>query len=331
LAEIGSMKTAGPSSRRLAPYRAATVEIHRQLAHPSSLRSLVALLGDWLAIVTSAFVSASHPESSILYMLSYLVIASRQHALLVLMHEGAHGHLFAAPKWNDRVSNWLTAWPFGIQMERYREHHWKHHQFTNTERDPDWGRKVQHSHWQFPKSQGKFWRDFLPYLWGLGLLELWFTFRVIGVNRRFLPGAAIYYAAILAALTFTQGWLFFAKFWLFPLLTLVPALMKVRSVVEHLGLKNDSELSASRNIVGSPLESFFFGPHGNSLHLIHHLFPQIPWHSVKRMREALLKQDSYLAEAIEHRGYFLPFKNSAYRDLTRSMEIRMRRDSEKAA
>ncbi|MGZ3696095.1 MAG: fatty acid desaturase family protein [Bdellovibrionota bacterium] len=299
-----------------ASYRLGTGDLHRVLARVSFFRSFAAICGDWLLILGTAVLSTAFSGSWALYLCACLIIASRQHALLVLMHEGAHGHLTDNAKWNDRITNLFCSWPFGVSMERYREHHWKHHQFTNTEQDPDWGRKVSHPHWQFPKSSLKFWRDFLPYAWGLGVREMGFAVFALGPRLRSSPAAWLFFALTIAGLWLTHSWALAFNYWIVPYLTILPLLMKVRSIAEHLALPNNMELNASRNIVGSPIEAFFFGPHQNSLHLIHHLFPQIPWFNLGVMREGLRLDKNFLESAHENRGYFLPFRNSAIRDFT---------------
>lgn len=299
-------------------YRSLAIASFKHVTGASARHSLLAVGGDWLIIAGSVYLATRFPGSTIVSLAAIFLIASRQHALLVLMHEGAHGHLLRYGKANDLASNVFTAWPFGMSTERYRTHHWKHHQFTNTVDDPDWGRKVEHPHWQFPKSRVGFWKDFLPYLMGLGLRELWFARKVIGVKFSSSPGAVLYYAAAFGAIAYLHGWMVFAEFWLLPMLTILPVLMKVRSIVEHLGLPHNSELTNSRNIIGSPLEAFFFGPHSNALHLIHHMYPQVPWHKVKALREILRKDDHFRNHAHENRGYFLPNARSAFRELTRA-------------
>lgn len=303
-----------------ASYRLATREIVQVLSKVSATRSVIAIGGDWLIIASAAMFGSQFPSSAAAYAVACLLIASRQHALLVLMHEGAHGHLFANVKWNDRLCNLFTSWPFGISMERYRDHHWKHHQFTNTANDPDWGRKVESAHWQFPKTKARFWADFLPYLWGLGLRELAFALYALGTRPRTSPAAFAFYGLAGVAITAAGAWMPVLKFWLVPYLTVLPVLMKVRSIAEHLGLPNESELTASRNIIGSPVEEFFFGPHRNSLHLIHHLFPQVPWFRLAALRQALRIDQGFREQARENRGYFLPFPDSTLRDLVRQPE-----------
>jgi fatty acid desaturase len=304
--------------KHYASYRLATAGLHHVLIPVSILRTVLALSGDWLLIIASAALSYKFSSSLAVYLFACLIIASRQHGLLVMMHEGAHEHLFPNAKWNDRITNIVTSWPFGISMEKYREHHLQHHQFTNTEQDPDWGRKVEHPQWQFPKSSLRFWQDFLPYLWGLGVRELSFAIFALGVRPRTSPGAYIFYGILLTGITLTHSWLPVLKFWFLPFFAVLPLLMKVRSISEHLGLTNKTELSASRNIIGSPIEAFFFGPHSNALHLVHHLYPQIPWFNLWTMRTALRLDKSFREGAHENHSYFYPHPLSTPRDLLSS-------------
>ncbi len=283
---------------------------------PSTFKTALALASDWGQIFAAATLAQwiAHPAA---YVASVIWIASRQHALLVLLHEGAHGHLFANKKWNDRISNWLTGWPLGIETERYRQHHWLHHQFTNTEKDPDWARKMAKVQWHFPKTKRKFWSDFSPYLGGMGALEMAGAALLIGKPYSWKK-RLLYIALVLAPFVATQSLALIFFYWLVPWATALPLLMKVRSIVEHLGLPNENELNGSRNIIASPIEAFFFGPHNNALHLIHHLFPHVPWHNLKNMRENLLKNEAYAEWAHENKSYFLPSEKPVYRDLTHS-------------
>lgn len=305
-------------------------EAARALAGASVPATALALGGDWAIIALAIIVGAHYPDSWTTYMLCCVLIASRQHALLVLMHEGAHGHLLPRPRWNDHLGNLATAWPFLMSLERYRDHHWRHHQFTNTAQDPDWGRKVESPHWTFPKSASRFWLDFIPYFKGLGIRELWFARKAIGVRGTQWKAALPFYVLLAVGLSISGGWGLWVKFWLVPFLTLLPVLMKVRSIVEHLGLPGTHSLNGARNIVGSPVEAFFFGPHGNNLHLMHHLYPQVPWHRLRKLRATLRKGDEFRAQAYENWGYFIPLPGATYFDLVRT-DLRASDDVSRAA
>ena len=274
---------------------------------------------DWAVIIGAAFTASQMHHFAITTMAIFL-IASRQHALFLIVHEGAHFHLSKSKSTNDLLSNLFAGWPIGVSTTRFREHHWKHHNHTNTEMDPDWVRKSKDPNWKFPKARKNFWMEFIPpYFRGQGALEMLFMFKIIGPEKRERYKAAVFYVCVGSVLSLTATWSYFFTFWLVPYLTVLPILNKVRSIVEHLALPNTNTLNGSRNIYGSPVESFFFGPHGNSLHLIHHLYPNVPWHKIETTRKYLIQNDdNFKIHAHENLGYFLPNQNSVYRDLVKS-------------
>lgn len=291
--------------------------LHEQdpsLTQVSVSRSVLALGSDWAVIVGAAALAQWSPGVFTL-VLAQLLIASRQHGLFMMMHEGAHGFLCRNRKWNDRAANWFAAWPTFISMERFRARHWDHHKYTNTEQDPDWGRKQGDPQWTFPKTKFQFWRDLLPYAWGRGIVEMTYAQMVIGLDRKQLLRAAPYYALAATLFTLTGTWKLFLVYWMLPYGVILPALHRGRIITEHFALPNENPLTRTRNILHSPVEAYFFGPHGNSIHLVHHLCPYIPWHKMPAARQLLLQNETYRAHARENDTYFLPWGASAYGDL----------------
>lgn len=291
-----------------------------EFTEKSIVKTIGALSFDWGLILASVYLSVSLKLLP-LYIFSVFLIASRQHALFLMMHEGAHFQFCQSKRWNNILSSVLASWPIALSTCRFREHHWSHHKFLNTDMDPDWARKKANPRWHYPKETHRFWADFLPYFRGLGVTEMFFAIKLIGPQKKELCLFLFYWATIATAFTITSGWQIFALYWLVPYFSVLPILNKVRSIVEHLALPNTRSLNAARNICGSPIESFFFGPHENSLHLIHHLRPSVPWHKISLARQYLIEHsEEYRKNAYENRGYFLPGKNSVLSDLTKSRE-----------
>src|SRR5262245_52434883 len=73
--------------------RADFVAWSRRLSAIQSLRSAGDILSQWL-LITAVVALAVHVDRWPLWAAAVIVVATRQHALLVLMHEGAHYHLF---------------------------------------------------------------------------------------------------------------------------------------------------------------------------------------------------------------------------------------------
>lgn len=292
----------------------------KKLSHNPSWRTAQLFLVDW-GIVLAAISISEWAKNPFVFTLSVLVIASRQHALFVIMHEGAHGLLSSSRSWNDRLANWFAAWPVGFSTERYRLHHWIHHRYVNTEKDPDWVRKKDHPNWQFPMSKARFWVTSAPYALGRGVLEMLFALRVVGLRKSDIPAAVVYYGIVAVGLTVTGTWREFAWYWLVPYATVLPFLHRVRNAIEHLGLPKNHVLNGTRNVIGSPVEQFFFGPHFASFHLVHHVFPFIPWHRLPAAHEFLCSYEEYARYAHQNRAYFYPHTQSAFRDLTQESSI----------
>jgi len=55
--------------------------------------------------------------SPLMYLLAIAIIGARQHALLILMHDGVHYRLFRNRRLNDCVSE-LLAWPHLVARDR---------------------------------------------------------------------------------------------------------------------------------------------------------------------------------------------------------------------
>lgn len=305
-------------------------EFPPELSHVSPWPTLGIIAFDWL-VIAGAIATCKTWPSVFTYVPAVALIASRQHALFLIMHEGTHYLISKNRSWNDRISNWLAAWPVGFSTERYRIRHWIHHRYVNTDKDPDWVRKKDDPTWQFPMSKTKAWRDSLAHLCGKGVIEMTYALAGIGLSKTDLPQAAPYFAAITAAITFTGGWKTFALFWLVPYFTALPFFHRVRNASEHLALPKTNTLNGTRNVVGSPLESFFFSPHNGSYHLLHHVFPFIPWYRLPAAENFLRTNSDYARHAHENTSYFLPSARSVFNDQTTGTKPHADEDRQLAA
>ena len=125
-----------------------------ELSALSPLRSLVHVVAEWLLILTAAYLCQRF-WNPILYLAVVAFIGARQHALLILMHDGVHYRLFRNRQLNDWTAEVILAWPNLISARSYRKNHFAHHRFLDTAQDPDWARRQGDSAWVFPKQWGK--------------------------------------------------------------------------------------------------------------------------------------------------------------------------------
>jgi len=107
-----------------------------EIRQKSDMRNIIALLFDWGMMALGISLFYLFPNF-LTFLISTVIIGSRQFALAVLAHDGAHHLLFKNAKINDFVSQWFCAYPVFQDNRVYRPYHLKHHRFTETENDPD--------------------------------------------------------------------------------------------------------------------------------------------------------------------------------------------------
>jgi fatty acid desaturase len=245
-----------------------------------------------------------------------VVVGCRQHALFVVMHEGTHFLISGNRKRNDWISNLLAAWPVGVSTERYRIRHWLHHRYLNTDKDPDWARKKGVADWAFPTSRSGFWKLNLPYLFGKGALEMAYAIRAFGVGGKDWIVALPYYALIAGAITALGGWKVFLLYWALPYVTVNPMIHRFRYTTEHMALPWTHQLNFTRNIRCTALENFLLSPMNGSLHLIHHIYPYIPWYRLKKAYAFLHRNEDFHRHAYELDAYFPTKEKNVFAELT---------------
>ena len=257
--------------------------------------------------------------------LAWVVIAARQHALLVLMHEATHS-LAHPVRWvNEFWGEVLLGAPMLVSMRKYRTDHLAHHRHANTAKDPDWVRKLgqpeEARHWQFPVS-GKGY-GFLLRSWARSIAYLIRSFThltgvdaaskgpagatTVGSNpqldRQIGRARLAFYLTVAVALTVAGGWGFFIALWLAPILLVLPIIMRLRSIAEHFALARDSELTSTRTIICGPLERFLFAPHNINYHLEHHLLASVSFAELPGLHARLMRQPGYAAQAALNDSY----------------------------
>jgi len=125
-----------------------------ELTDLSTVRPLIACVhvaAEWALIAATIYLCQRfwHP---MLYVFAVVFIASRQHALLVLMHDGVHYRLLPNRRLNDWLSEVVLAWPHLVSARQYRKNHFAHHRHLNTAQDPDLKRRAGDPVWVFPQS-----------------------------------------------------------------------------------------------------------------------------------------------------------------------------------
>ncbi|MEZ0393354.1 MAG: fatty acid desaturase family protein [Pseudobdellovibrionaceae bacterium] len=276
-------------------------------ARPGS--HLLMMAFDWLCIGVTCALSLRFPHPA-LFTLSVMVIGCRQHALLVLAHDGAHNRISKNSRANDLFSNLFCGYPTLLSTKDYRRHHLAHHQHTNTDADPDWARKIQMREWQYPQNRVLMFTTMLKVFFVGGPLWIYFMSKMTQDNGPKM----LYWACVLGVVTYLQAWPLFLLYWALPLMTVFQVIQRIRSIAEHFGLPRAHELNDTRNILAGPIEKFLLSPHNVNYHLTHHLFPSVPFSNLPGLHQKLNEHPIYRALA-HNNDSFLFGKRSVLHDL----------------
>ncbi|QDU41809.1 Fatty acid desaturase [Symmachiella dynata] len=275
----------------------------RELSKLTPGRGLAAIACDW-AMIAACFTAAIMFPHPLVWVGCAILIAARQHALLIIMHDASHFRIVSSRRWNDRLSNWLLAWPVLVSTEGYRANHLAHHSHLNTDDDPDWTRKEGKPEWEFPKTRWALAKLLARDLCGGGFLDM---LKAIGDLSSQKPkadeakprpwGKLCYYVLLATAVTVTGMWVPVLLLWYLPAFTILPVILRLRSIAEHFGLEGEHDLNMSRNFAAGPVERLLFAPHNVGYHLDHHLFPSVPYYNLPQLHAALLKHPEYADHA----------------------------------
>nr|AAM97299.2 fatty acid desaturase [uncultured bacterium CSLC2] len=207
--------------------------------------------------------------------LGAIVIGSRQHALAILGHEGAHG-MIAKTMWlNDFLANLMCFWPLGSGIDGYRKFHFDHHHNLGTPRDPELEHKRRSApEWDLPDTNRGIRIRFAKDLLGFGLNDLFLVEHYVGIFRRHmtvrdLMGPIVWWTVAVAVIGPMHLW-WVIPVWFGALATAFWAFFRVRMWTEHLGTPNVHRITVV-------WWQRLFVPHNTWYHFEHHRFSNVPF------------------------------------------------------
>ena len=249
---------------------------------------------EWVVIAATG-AAAIHWWSAPVFVAAALVIATRQHAILVLYHDGVHGLVARNRRMNDFVVNLAVGVPLLLPIHLYRALHLSHHRHLGAQCDPERVLLYRGQPWNFrPLAMGPLVRQLAGDVsaWNAIVLAIRYlqearagTGLKLPQTRPF-PELILQYAVFLGAVTASFSFwpiqtLQAALFWFGPYLTVTQLLQKIRSFAEHVGAEIDSSLSCSwrPGILGR----LTIWPYNINYHREHHARPRIPWDRLPMM------------------------------------------------
>ncbi len=230
---------------------------------------LVAL--NWLEIIT--LLTLTHKiDHWAMYLVCWIVLGTRMHALALLGHEAIHYNLSKDKKLNDRVGNLLAALPLGMTVNWFRKFHLTHHNHLLSDQDPEVGlRSHALERWSTPLSTAKRIRLILLDLSGFGYLESRhvLTFAWPHMNKGDVIFPILYWSSLLTLFYFL-GLLWIPLLWWISIPTSYWTMFRQRAISEHVGSTGTHRFHAN------PIARFFYLPHNTWYHWEHHEWQQIP-------------------------------------------------------
>ena len=267
-----------------------------EIRQKKDLRNILALLFDWGTMIFGFYIFFIYP-SFLTFLVSVVLIGSRQFALAVLVHDGAHNLLFSNSKINDFMSQWFCAYPVFQDNRAYRPYHLKHHRFTETEDDPDLSLSSP-----FPITKKSFARKVLRDLLGITgykrysstlysilkteadnpiekLKRIWFK----------IYGFLITNIIIFLLVSYFTHWSLFFLLWWLPAFTYYSLIIRIRNIAEHCVTPGKTDFDNTRTTKASFIIRFLMAPHRVNYHLEHHLFMMCPWYNLPKAHSMMIE------------------------------------------
>lgn len=271
-----------------------------------------AIASTWTVIAGSFFLMAwalSQPVATAipLFLLAMLLLGGRQLALAIITHEATHKTLFKTKWGNEWLADWLCARPIGLDLAKYRTHHFIHHTRTGTEKDSDIS-LIEGLPTTKQSMMRKFLRDAvgltgLKFLFGRFLMDAGIIKWTVATNIERLPfrGIAHHAAELLRNVWPTVvtnfvifGALYLAGFaelyaaWIVAYLIPYPLFIRIRALAEHAGTeRTDDMFLNTRTTKAGPIARALVAPLNVNYHIEHHVMASVPWFRLKHAHEIL--------------------------------------------
>lgn len=258
-------------------------QLQRAVAAPSLVRTGVILAGYVAASAVGLW--AGHPVVWAVVWCGQAVVLNGAGSAL---HEGVHGNM-ARHRGINRVLGELWGLLLPLNFSLYRAFHLEHHRRTRVEGDPEPQVEFR-SLWSYLLA--------MPFLGRLAVLEMWW-FSLCSLFGRFPPyvrtarqrrairGDAVLVLIVtvgMVAATIASPRLVFFL-WGIPVL-LSSLVFSMTVLAEHYGCPpGPDQIQATRTVVSNRVFSYLYWE--NNFHTEHHLLPGVPYHRLRRLRDAL--------------------------------------------
>lgn len=248
----------------------------------------------WATAIAAVTLCWLHP-AWYSFALAFLVVSSRQQALLNCEHEAVHRKFLPSRRANEFVGRFLCAGPVGSPFGAAQARHLSHHRLLGAPEDPD------RDLYSGADKQSR--RGLVGYFVN-GLMGGYAGMVLMGPKapraasagtspRMDLLSLAAMQAVIFAGCALVLDWWVYPALWIAPLVTLTAFTHLVRSFVEHA--VSDAEVPAHHNrlitIRSNLAERALLSPYSMNYHAEHHLLPSVPAPRLKTLQRRLQQRE----------------------------------------
>lgn len=261
------------------------------------------------AVIIGAITIATKVDLWWVTAIAITIIAGRQVVFGLLVHDQAHKLGLRGPK-GDIFTNIFAAYPLmGFSVENYAKIHLAHHKYYFSDKDPDYIRKSG-KEWQTPMSKRELAGWFLRDLMGLSTLKLIASKRPktkFSEFERSVPTPKwikpVCYLALAIGLTYFKLWPVFLLYWVLPMLTIFPLLVRWGALTEHI--YETQGLTIEENspfIIPNWFDRLIFPNINFTFHPYHHRYPAVAFSELPKVHE-LYKSYGLIDESKIFHGY----------------------------
>jgi fatty acid desaturase len=250
-----------------------------------------------------------------------LVTLHNFNRLASLVHASDHGYLFTQSGANNTIGN-ICAYLMGYTRAGHRLAHQAHHSYLNTERDSDkvWGEPSDSTYLTLKK-----WLEDLFLVSAIRRVMQYsqadrssfsvspwkkFSLRYIVEALKVQAPVIPVQLGLFALYWWLAGPYYYLLFHIVPLVTLYPAIIRLRSTVEHsfpIGYTTiDAEQSwVTRSTDANWFERFVIAPLDGHYHFEHHLLPGVPYYNLRKAHFLIAGKGFRVPTAPGYLGFFL--------------------------
>jgi len=248
------------------------------------------------------------------FLIAIALLAGRQLALAILMHDASHGTLFKRRWLNEVLVDWTCARPIWNDLKKYRTHHLMHHSRTGQAEDPDLSLVAP-----FPTTRASLARKLLRDISGLTGIKFFVgrflmdagyikwtvaneQVRLPAGEQTFLSRSKMFLRNVtptlitnvaLFGLLWALGhpWLYLT--WILAYMTPFSAFVRIRSMAEHACTANAADnFLNTRTTRAGLIARATVAPINVNYHIEHHVMASVPYFRLPQMHRMLRERNA---------------------------------------